>query len=456
MLYIICNIMIIILLKYNNTVSEVIKMKDKANKWYKLDNSGKIFPNVYSKRESHTFRIQASLTEVVNPEILQVAINQILERFPMFKVRLKRGLFWLYFDNNDRPFVISEMSYKLCSKMDFHHNNNYLFKVLYRNNVIAIEMFHALADGKGAVDFLESLIFQYLKLKGYSVTPDNMIKTIAELPTNEEYEDANKIYFDKQNRKRIKEDKAYRIQGTFLPNDNTGLISGILNTQDFLNLCRTKGVSVTQYIVALAMYSIYVTQIRYRTHLKSHNNPVKVSIPVNLRNYFPSKTLRNFSNVIKTNLVMAADNIEFDYVLNTVKENFKEKLVKEELIRKISENVAYEKILLLRLTPMILKKYILKAGYQFLGSKLNTMSISNIGRITLPESLKPYVKDFSVAMGAGSNSKVNCAIISYDDRIAITFTSSIIETHIQKEFFRHFTDLGIDVTIESNYMERLL
>lgn len=431
-------------------------MKDKANKWFKLDNSGKIFPNVYTKRESHTFRIQASLTEVIDPEILQVAINEILERFPMFKVRLKRGLFWYYFDNNDKPFRISEMTYKLCSMIDFHRNNNYMFKVLYRNNIIAIEMFHALADGKGAVDFLEAIIFQYLKVKGLSVSPDNMIKTTDELPTIEEYEDANKIYFDKSNKLRIKEDKAYRIQGTFLPNDSTGLISGILSTQDFLKLSRSKGVSITQYIVALAMYSIYITQIRYRTHLKTHSNPVKIAIPVNLRKYFPSKTLRNFSNIIKTNIIMDNDNIEFDDVLKIVKDSFKEKLVKEELIRKISENVAYERLLLLRLTPVILKKYILKIGYRLLGSKLNTMSISNVGNITLPESLKPYVKDFSVAMGAGSNSKVNCAIISYEDRLSITFTSSIIETHIQKEFFRHFTNLGIDVLLESNYMERLV
>ena len=60
-------------------------MKDKANKWFKLDNSGKIFPNVYSKRESHTFRIQVSLTETIDPKLLQVAINEILNRFPMFK-----------------------------------------------------------------------------------------------------------------------------------------------------------------------------------------------------------------------------------------------------------------------------------------------------------------------------------------------------------------------------------
>jgi hypothetical protein len=396
------------------------------------------------------------LTEVIDPSLLQEAINDILERFPMFKVRLKKGFFWHYFDTNNRPFKVSEMSFDFCSLMDFHQSNNYLFKVLYRHNVIAIEMFHALSDGKGAIEFLKSLIFQYLRLKGYSVTSNDIIKTINELPSKDEYEDANMIYFDRQNKSRVKEDKAFRIQGTFLPNNNTGLIRGVLNTHDLLELSRKKGVSITQYIVALAIYSIYITQIRNQTHLNTHNNPIKISVPVNLRKYFPSNTLRNFTNVIKTNFVIGKENVEFDEVLMVVKNTFKEKLVKKELTRKISENVAYEKILLLRLTPFVVKKYILKIAYQILGSKLNTMSISNIGSIILPESLKPYIKDFNVAMGAGSHSKVNCAIVSYDNRISISFTSSIIETYIQKEFFRHFTDLGLDVLIESNYMERLI
>jgi len=152
-------------------------MSNKLTSWFKLDNSGKIFPEISNQRETNTFRIQIALTEEVDPEILQMASLGILERFPMFKVRLKHGLFWSYLDYNTKPFQITKMTHEVCSAINFRENNCYLFKVLYRNNLIAIEMFHALADGSGVITLLKSLVYEYLKLKGYSVMPDNMIKT---------------------------------------------------------------------------------------------------------------------------------------------------------------------------------------------------------------------------------------------------------------------------------------
>lgn len=173
-------------------------MSNKLTSWFKLDNSGKIFPEISNQRETNTFRIQIALTEEVDPEILQMASLGILERFPMFKVRLKHGLFWSYLDYNTKPFQITKMTHEVCSAINIRENNCYLFKVLYRNNLIAIEMFHALADGSGVITLLKSLVYEYLKLKDYNVTPDNIIKTKYERLTKEEYEDANEKYYNKK------------------------------------------------------------------------------------------------------------------------------------------------------------------------------------------------------------------------------------------------------------------
>ena len=58
----------------------------KHQDWFKLDNSGKIFPEVSNQRETNTFRVQVTLTEEVEPEILQMAALGVLERDLMFKV----------------------------------------------------------------------------------------------------------------------------------------------------------------------------------------------------------------------------------------------------------------------------------------------------------------------------------------------------------------------------------
>lgn len=421
--------------------------------WFKLDNSAKIFPTVSNRSETNTFRVTMTVNEKVEPSLLQEAVDIILERYPMFKVKLKKGFFWTYFDYNPKSFRIQPMNHQVCGEMIPQENNGYLFKVFYRHKDIAIEMFHSLADGGGVIELLKSLVFEYLILLGKKITPDNLIATKNEKPEFEEYEDANAKYYNKKNRKHIPEKQAYRIKGTHMDDELTGLISGTLNTKDMLSLARSHDMTVTEYLTSVVMFTIYKTQIQYREHIKSNQQPVKIFVPVNLRKHFPSNTLRNFSNFIKTDMMMNRPDISFEEIKALVKEQFAKGIQKDELIRKMSENVAFEKNIFLRITPYFLKNFVLKIGYSMLGIKLNTMSFTNIGRVILPESMKAYVTDVTAAVYSGKFNTVNCAIITYEDRFKITFTRSIIETKIEKEFFRHLREAGLDVFVESNYVE---
>jgi len=421
--------------------------------WFRLDNSGKIFPEVSNHRETNVFRVGVSLTEKIDKDLLQLAVDGILNRYPMFKVKLKKGLFWSYFDYNSKPFIVEELKHYVCGEIHPKKNNSYLFRVMYRNKDIVIEMFHSLADGAGVIMLLKALTYEYLVLAGKDIKPDNLVPTKNQRPMAEEYEDANSKFYDPKNKKHVPEKRAYRIKGTYLSEDLTGLISGTISTSKILQLARENNLTITEYLAALMMYTIYNTQIRYRGHIKSNQAPVKIFVPVNLRKHFPSNTLRNFSNFVKTDLVMTEDDITFENLLAHVKERFEKGMTKSELIRKMSENVAFEKNVLLRFTPYFLKKYALKIGYNMLGMKLNTMSLTNIGRIDFPESMEPYIVDVTAAVYAGKFNTLNCSIVSYKDKFKITFTRSIIETTIEREFFRHFTDLGFDVEIESNYVE---
>ena len=421
--------------------------------WFRLDNSGKIFPEVSSHRETNVFRVAVSLTETIDKDLLQLALDAILARYPMFKVKLKKGLFWSYFDHNSKPFHVEELKHYVCGEINPKKNNGYLFRVMYRNQDIVIEMFHSLADGAGVIMLLKAITYEYLVLTGKDIKPDNLVPTKNQRPSMEEYEDANSKFYDRKNRKHVPEQRAYRIKGTPLAEDLTGLISGNMSTQAMINLARENGLTMTEYFAALMMYTIYITQIQYRGHIKSNQAPVKIFVPVNLRKHFPSNTLRNFSNFVKSNMVMTKDDITFEELKALVKEQFEKGMTKSELIRKMSENVAFEKNVFLRFTPYILKKYALKIGYNMLGMKLNTMSLTNIGKVDFPESMEPYVVDVTAAVYAGKYNTLNCSVISFRDRLKVTFTRSIVETTIEREFFRHFTNLGFDIEVESNYVE---
>ncbi|MFA5467272.1 MAG: hypothetical protein WC251_05410, partial [Candidatus Izemoplasmatales bacterium] len=172
-----------------------------------------------------------------------------------------------------------------------------------------------------------------------------------------------------------------------------------------------------------------------------------------LRKHFPSKTLRNFSNFVKTEMYMTKSDITFSEILELVKKQFKEGMTKSELIRKMSENVAFEKNVFLKIMPYFIKKFALRIGYKILGLSLNTISFTNIGKIEFPDSMMPFIEDATAAAYSGKFNTVNGAITSFQDKFKITFTRSIIETNIEREFFRHFTNQGIKVEIESNFVE---
>lgn len=421
--------------------------------WFRLDNAAKIFPVVSNRKETNTFRVQVELKEVVDVALLQLATDAILERFPMFKVRLKNGLFWHYLDYNEREFKVQELSHTVCGSLSPKENNGYMLQVYYRDRIIAIEVFHSLADAGGAFMLLKSLVYEYLLLKGYPITPDNMIITKDSRPTIEEYEDSQQTYYNPKNRHHVPEKKAFLIKGTPIPDNHVGLISGTLSAKRLNELARSYGATITEYLVAIMMNILYITQIQYREHLKQNQKPVKIFVPVNLRKHFPSKTLRNFSIFLKTDMVMNRSDITFAEILDHTKACFKAGLDKTELNRKMSENVAFEKNIFLRLTPLFFKKYAMKIGYAIMGMSLNTMSFSNVGKVDFPASVEPYIDNVSAAVYSGKNNTINCALCSFQDKFKITFTRSILETTIEREFFRTFTQMGMDVEIESNFVE---
>ena len=133
--------------------------------WRRLDNSAKIFPISTGKKYSTVFRLSAVLKEKIDPKLLEKAVNETLEKYPFFKVRMKPGFFWYYLeDNNKSPIIEEEQDYP-CKYIDSRRNNNYLFKVTYFENKVNVDIFHSLTDGNSGTTFFKEIIYTYLELR---------------------------------------------------------------------------------------------------------------------------------------------------------------------------------------------------------------------------------------------------------------------------------------------------
>ena len=85
-----------------------------SDNWYKVDNVAKVFLATVSKRDTKTLRVSCTLTEDIDPALLQEAVLSAIQDRPQVQMRIRRGLFWHYMENTDIMPVVSKESGRIC------------------------------------------------------------------------------------------------------------------------------------------------------------------------------------------------------------------------------------------------------------------------------------------------------------------------------------------------------
>ena len=82
-----------------------MKKKNYRNSWRKLDNTAKIF-SMEDYTNNNTFRLSVVLKEKINPSYLKDAVIRTLMEYPSYKVKIRVGFFWNYFEKNDNDVIM--------------------------------------------------------------------------------------------------------------------------------------------------------------------------------------------------------------------------------------------------------------------------------------------------------------------------------------------------------------
>ncbi|MFH1693216.1 MAG: hypothetical protein ABH890_02915 [Bacillota bacterium] len=418
----------------------------KTKYWYKLDNAGKIFPAVSKDDRSNVFRLSFYLDEIIDSTILEEAVNKVLPRFETFAVQLKNGLFWNYFAANHHTFKVNLEPAQLCKFFKPMNNHGFLFKVYYLDNKITLETFHALTDGFGALHFLKSIIYHYFKLRGFKIDHDGMI--LSEKPySKKESEDNFITNYDKDKRKNLQEEKAYHLEGERFSHHWVLLVKAKVDTKALVDIVKKKyHATITQFTTALLAYSIY----KETNDFIGNKKPLKIFVPVNLRPYFDSVTLRNFSLYIKGTYDSNRTDWTFEDILKFTKEQYVDQLDKDKLQSRISSLVGYEKNFLIRILPLFLKTIAFKIGYNILGESISSCSISNLGIVDLPSGFKDKVIDVDfVNAGYG----LAMTLISLSTFTNIIMSTPIKELSIINHMISFLVEEGLEITLDTNFKE---
>jgi len=430
-------------------------MKRKKKKWYKLDNAATIYPVVMNRKWMAMFRLCATLDEVIDRDALARALKKALRRMPTFNVCVKRGFFWFYLEELSGIPPIEEDVANPCLPIDSKMNNGFLFRVRCHENRIALEFFHVLTDGTGGMRFLKTLVAEYLSIKYGAVIPrDDEILNCSEPPHAKEIEDffpnvAGPISLSRG------EPDAYRITGTEEYDQFMNIITGIADINAIAERARGMGVSVTHYLAAVMIQSISDIQKKEWSRFR-RNKPIKICVPVNLRNFFPSKTLRNFASYVNPGVEFKYGDYTLKEIAHAVKCYMGLEATPQKLRAKLTANVEAQRHPLLRRAPLFVKKMAMRAVYRATGDVQSSALLSNLGIVTLPREMEKHVTRFDFQLGPLFQNKVTCGLISYRGKAYINFTRTIRETDTERGFFTHLVEEGIPVIIESNTRERKL
>lgn len=424
------------------------RRKPERRTWYRLDLSAIVYPTLQRRDFSSVYRLSVVLKEPIKPDLLQQAVDIALPRFPTYKSALRKGLFWRYLEPNSRPgpFVQPDIG-NPCMPMPFKANNRYLLRFYYHNCRIALEAHHSLGDGTGGMCVLLTVTAVYLRLLGHQVENGGFVLDVKETPDPEELEDAYMRYANARVRPARPGEKTYRVRGTKEPFYTLNIIDGILSVREVLAVASRYNATVTEYLNSVLLYALLQKQAA-EWHLKLR--PVKVAMPVNLRRFFPSKTLRNFISMVYPSIDPRLGDYSFDEIVTHVR-NYMRYFINEKYLRgDITTNAATQKNPLIRVIPLFIKDFTVRLFYTRVQDKNSSAGLTNMGAMKVPEDMKPFIDRFDIYMGQPFSSRTNCAVISFEDTLTINFASSIIEADVERYFFRKLVKDGIHVKIESN------
>lgn len=417
-------------------------MNTKREKLMPLDNAAKIYPAAMTKKWNAVFAISVYLKEKADKKKLTKAVEDLSGRFPSFYVRLKCGMFWDYFSKAEDLNIISD-SKDICKPIDVKNKKRPLFRININGCEIRCEFFHAVTDGGGAMEFVKALILRYLQLCGCEISDAKTygIKEWKDKPSEKEFEDDFLKIYDGSAGKARKGSSAYQIK-IDKKNEHFYRDEVCIPLSQLQDITKKYNCTITQFIAAA--YSMALIDM-YNDDGSAAKKPIRLSIPVNLRKYWKSSTLRNFSSFITAD-ISPNGKTDFEDVLNSIKKEMKNKISKEQLFEDVCRNVADEKMLISRVAPSFLKKPVMKTAFRLFGENNYTSTVTNLGAVKLPPEMEKHINMITVTLGETYINPINCAVVSFADTLCATLSFAGNGFRIVRYFMDILSSKGLKVS----------
>lgn len=418
-------------------------------RWMRLDNAALIFPASMRRKWSNAYRISFSFPEPVDPAVLQRAADRLMPRFPSIYVRLRRSTFWYFLEELPAPPQVREDACQPLIRMTRRDVKTCAIRILYYRNRMAVEYFHAVTDGTGGMIFAKNLAAEYLRLR-YGVDIPNTcgVRDPDEPPPAAELTDSFREHAGPVAAPRDDHD-VFRLRGTPEPDGFLHVTLGMTDSEWLRREAKRMHVTVTAYLTALLIRSILDIQAE-EVPLRRKRRPVKVQIPVNLRQLYGGETMRNFVAVANIGVNPRLGDYDFPELVQIVHHEMQLAITPKNMAAIFTPNVNDEKNAVLKIAPLFLKNIIMRMVFDSIGESVACLTLSNLGNVELPEAMRPYIERVEFVLGPQASAPYNASVTSWNGRCYINIVRNCQEPKLERRFFPALVREGCPVKIESN------
>ena len=410
-----------------------------ATLWFALDDAAKIYPTSLDHGKMSLFRLSVYLKKNVIPELLQIALTFTIKRFPSFATTIKKGIFWHYLDTVKRRFSIEKEIDAPVRPIIVSQSGSQSFRVLYYNNRISVEFFHVLTDGTGGTAFIKCLVAEYLRLTGIEAHNDGTLLSLNDNPKASEIANEFANVARSKNNSGLINKKAVQMNGK-LTKSPCRFLHFKMSTQKLKEVAKLHNANVTTYVLALMFIAG-----KYAT--EQFDGDMSIQVPVNMRKYYPSETLRNFSMYCGIRIPLNKD-LVFDELILDISNQLNEKASKEMMSEMLTST---EKLInSIRFIPLIIKTPIAKLMHGVLGDLAFSNTLSNLGVIEMPKEYLNEIESMDFVLGTAVVNRAGCGLITCNGVTTLSITKRTIDPSFEEKLYELLTKHGIDVEVEGS------
>ena len=238
------------------------------------------------------------------------------------------------------------------------------------------------------------------------------------------------------------EKPAVRLRGRLAKERPARILHFEMDSERLRQAARSRGVTVTALVLA------FMTEAAYAASDESRGD-ISIQVPVNMRKYCPSHTLRNFSMYfsVRTPRAKAGD---AQQLLPDISHQLAEGGSEQSMRRMLASTT--QMVHLLSCVPLAVKRPAARLAYGFLGERAFTSTLSNLGAARLPENVAPHVRKLDFVLGTGEQSRAACAMVTLGRCAVLSVTKLTEDKSFETRLLELFEAADVPVKLSGSML----